>query len=112
MALLDDLAAIENDGGLTPEQKRAARYALKSGAYVDALAPLIGQTFTKGVYTLRINKVWPHDGWLIIDLSAWLGGVPQAVNNPIMVREPPIGDGTTATLRALAQDILASVFGR
>jgi hypothetical protein len=37
--------------------------------------------------------------------------VPQAVNNPIMVREPPIGDGTTATLRALAQDILASVFG-
>jgi hypothetical protein len=65
MAIADDIAAIDADGNLTAEQKRAAKYDVKNLALLDVILngkpapgpipPLLGREFTQDGKTYRVD---------------------------------------------------------
>lgn len=111
MSVVDDIAAVEADGGKTPEQKRAAIYALKTGALLPLLKQRVGQTFSFRGYTGTLTGVmeWTQTG---VSEIAIFGKVFQGTKEvkprggwPIIIRNAPVGDGSAAQLAQIAASL-------
>jgi len=115
MSVVDNIATVEADETKTPAEKRALIYALKTGALLPFLQAREGQSWSKGNLTVTLIRAWEkYEGglsWLCVHIVATRDGVRVAVNNPIMFRNPPVGDGSNAQLLQIAQDIVAEVLG-
>jgi hypothetical protein len=71
MALVDDIAAIDADPALSPDQKRREKYRLKSSSLYQAALPYVGQQYTFRGVTYRLIALstshQPLGGTLIED---------------------------------------------
>lgn len=57
MTVSSDLAAIDADSTLTPDEKRIARYALKCGSLYNALLPYVAKQWNYQGVTYRLISV-------------------------------------------------------
>lgn len=112
MALADEIAVVEADQTKPPAERRRLVYAIKAGALLPFLQARIGQSITRGAVTVTLVNAWADDdGWLCAHILATRNGVTIPVNNPLMFRNPPIGDGSAADLAAWARGIVLDAIG-
>lgn len=113
MTLRDDIQAVRDNDALTVAEKRAAIYQLKADAIEELFAPRVGQTITRGIYTVTLLKpvvVHPNktvEFWI----AATKNGIPVPLDLPILLVNPPImvpdgAGGFTLNLLQAIRDVL------
>lgn len=109
MTLRTDIQAIRDDPALTDAEKRQACYDLKGQAIVDLFAPRVGQTLTRGVYTLTLLKLprYLPNRTLEFYVKVTKNGLEVPLDLPILIVNPPIlvPDGAGG----FVQDVLQAV---
>lgn len=115
MTLRTDIQAVRDNDALTPEEKRAAVYQLKADAIEELFAPRVGQTITRGIYTVTLLRpvvVHPNrtvEFWI----AATKNGAPVPLDLPILIVNPPImvPDGAGGFVQDLLQAIRDVLIG-
>jgi hypothetical protein len=111
MALKAEIDAIWNDRSLPAQERMRKINDAKTDAFLPVLQAKEGRTLKRGDLSVVIERAWKmsHNGhdWLTVHISAERNGVPVPVNNPLMFRDPPIGNtGDTADLIVWAEQIV------
>lgn len=110
MTLRSDIIAVRNNDLLSDDEKRAAIYALKAAAIESIFAPRVGQTITRGNFTLTLLK--PVKVLANRTLEFWVrvtrNGLEVPLSLPILITNPPImvPDATPGTFR---EDVLQAI---
>lgn len=113
MTLRTDIQAVRDNGALTDAERRSAIYELKASAIEALFAPRVGQTISRGIYTVTLLKpvvVHPNrtvEFWI----AATKNGLPVALDLPILIVNPPIMvpdgvGGFTENLLQAIRDVL------
>lgn len=120
MALVDDIAAIDANPDLTDDQKRSQKYKVKGDALVIAINKVVGQTITRGIYTVLISEPVYYDEGMkalaVPRLEITKDGVPVSLSLPIYFRNPPIlarfgGGQVREDLDEVAMQIITDLAG-
>jgi hypothetical protein len=120
MSLRDDIIAVRNNPLLTREEKRDAIYDLKGNAIVAEFTPLVGQTYTQGIYTLTLTRAPVYEiipkRRLLFWVRATKNNIPIQVSHPIVMTNSPIMipdgvGGFVADLRAAVRRAIIRAIG-
>jgi hypothetical protein len=113
MALVDDIAAIDADPALSPDQKRRQKYALKSSSLYQAALPYVGQQYAwKGV-TYRLialsTQYQPLGGTLIEDCLyvAYTRSDAEGLQERVFINPPVLTGDKREALLEVVQSVIA-----
>lgn len=114
MALRADIDALLDRTDLTVEQKAAQLDQLIVDGFLPVMQGRVGQTFTRGNLSVTLTgaAAYPEADrtWLAVSIIARRNGALVPVDNPILFREPPVGEvGDAADLIAWATQIVLDV---
>jgi hypothetical protein len=92
VSLVDDIQAVRAREDLTRDEKRAMIYDLKGEAIVAQFLPHVGNTLTRGIYTMRLDRlpVFHPNRTLEFWITVTKDGVEQPLDLPIYLVNPPI----------------------